>query len=143
MSADSLDAHGLLWNDSYATDHILVCADYRPTFPVGFDLVDSPVSRNVYRLQVDPNPTRGRSTITLHLPHEGAILLEVYDEQGRCVAAPFGTSGAVLSAGAHSYLWDGRAADGRNLPAGIYFISVRGRGALGDFHRSGKWTLLR
>jgi hypothetical protein len=143
MSADSLDAHGLLWNDSYATDHILVCADYRPTVPIGVEIAGGTSIRDLPSLRLDPNPAWGATRIGFDLLHEGAVLVEVYDEQGRRVAAPLGESGAVLSAGAHSYRWDGRAADGRRLPAGVYFISVHGRGALGDFHRSGKWTLLR
>jgi hypothetical protein len=143
MSPDSLAAHGLLWNDSYATDHILVCADYRPASQTGIDHADGSAIDKANRLRLDPNPAWEHTRIGFDLPRSGTVLLEVYDERGRRVAAPLGSSGVSVPAGAFSCLWDGSGIDGRKLAAGVYFVRVRGRGALGDFRSSGKWILLR
>ena len=145
MSADSLAAHGLLASDSYATDHILVCADFRPLVPIGVadGFSGGRVPRQAGRLRLDPNPGGCRASIAFDLPCDGAVCIDVFDSRGRRVATPLGTSTVTLPAGSFSCLWDGKGIDGRTVPAGTYYIRLRGRDAFGPFVRSEKWTLLR
>ena len=69
-----------------------------------------------------PNPSRGAVRLTLELPAPTAVEAAIYDLSGRRVA---GLHSGSLPAGRHSLKWDGRGADGRALPAGVYFARVR------------------
>lgn len=69
-----------------------------------------------------PNPTRRSSTLSLVLAEPAATTLTVYDASGRAVRT---LADGPLSGGAHTMAWDGRAEDGRSVPAGVYFVDVR------------------
>jgi len=56
------------------------------------------------------------------------VQIEIYDAGGRLVATRQGQTGA----GKHSVLWDGRAADGTALPAGLYQFNVLASDAAGQ-----------
>ena len=84
-----------------------------------------------FALRVSPNPARGATTLTW-AGAQGAVALEVIDPRGRRVAS------AVSDAGRWS--WNGAAADGAMLPAGVYF--VRARDAAGAI-ASARVTLVR
>jgi hypothetical protein len=167
MSADSLDAYGLSASDSNVTDHILVCADFRPRLADSVEEFDAgePALTEI-PLWIDPNPADSAVRFGFEIPRASEIVLEVFDAGGRRVATPIGPSGRSFSAGQMALVWDSRDAQGRRLPPGFsagqmalvwdsrdaqgrrlppgtYFIRLRGRDAHGAFQRSGKWTILR
>jgi hypothetical protein len=72
-----------------------------------------------------PNPFAERTTLTVHAASPGPVSVRVYDVRGREVAVLLER---VLPAGSHRVEWDGRAADGRRLGAGLYLVRVLGAG---------------
>jgi hypothetical protein len=74
-------------------------------------------------LQVNshPNPLSQATTITLALPTDSRVTLEIYDIQGRMVTRLL--SGAK-SAGYHEVLWEGKDDYGNAVMPGVYFCRV-------------------
>jgi len=72
-----------------------------------------------------PNPFRESVQLRLALPAAGAYRLGVYDAQGRLQRAFSGEA----AAGELSLLWDGRDAEARVAPAGLYFVRIASGGA--------------
>jgi hypothetical protein len=77
-----------------------------------------------------PGYAAGRSTTCLLLAGSGAIPLEGVDEAPGARLEIFDIRGrrvweGSLSGGSESIFWDGRNMAGRNVPAGLYFYSVR------------------
>ncbi len=71
-----------------------------------------------------PNPTRGPAAFTVRLPERTTGTLSVVGVDGRLVRRF-----AVAGTGADAVIrWDGRDAEGRALPAGIYFARLRAPG---------------
>jgi hypothetical protein len=70
-----------------------------------------------------PHPFRDQVTFTLRLPGSMRLGLDVFDVNGRRVRT-FGSR--ELPAGPHAFTWDGRADDGHEAAAGIYFLRVAG-----------------
>jgi hypothetical protein len=68
-----------------------------------------------------PNPSRGRLTIPLQLPRDGAVTVRVVDVLGRTVAV---LHDGPLAAGAHALGWAGAGGDGRPAAAGVYLVRV-------------------
>jgi hypothetical protein len=64
-----------------------------------------------------PNPFSGSTRVDYTLPQRGDVDLAVYDITGRHIATLFK---GVAEAGSHVGIWDGRTADGRLAPAGVY-----------------------
>ena len=83
-----------------------------------------------------PNPFNPRTVITFALERPARCRLVVFDLQGRQVA---NLVDADLEAGNHSVTWRAIDADGRALPSGTYFASLRA----GDYAETRKMTLLR
>jgi len=83
-----------------------------------------------------PNPTPGATTIPLVLAEAGEVDVEVFDTLGRRVAV---LQHGILSAGVHELHWAGRAADGRDAPAGVYVVRARQDGRVA----SARLTLTR
>lgn len=72
-----------------------------------------------------PNPTRSGTSFQFALSAEdlaagGAVRLRIVDIRGREVARIDGS----VQAGSQRLAWDGRAADGRLAPAGVYFAHL-------------------
>jgi hypothetical protein len=71
-----------------------------------------------------PNPARGGVKLQLWVPPgAGRISLTLHDVNGRLVRTL--TSGE-LPPGPHEVRWDGRDADGRSVPSGLYFARAAG-----------------
>jgi flagellar hook assembly protein FlgD len=62
--------------------------------------------------------------------------LVIYDLEGKTVRT---LADGRLSAGPHTYFWDGRNDTGDALPSGVYFFRLEADGA----STAGKLTLLR
>lgn len=87
-------------------------------------------------IQLFPNPTTGISTLRFRLETPGLVTSSVYDVTGRQVV----TTGPVqYSAGEHSFVWDGKNANGMDIPSGIYFYQLR----VGTSVETRKLTLIR
>ncbi len=69
-----------------------------------------------------PNPFRDATTIGLELPRRSVVRVEVFDVNGRRIAA---LHHGPLDAGVHSIPWTGRDHAGRRVAAGIYFGRIR------------------
>lgn len=79
--------------------------------------------------RVFPNPFAGSVDVSFALSRDGPAAVRVYDVGGRLVRVVLDEP---RSAGIHRVTWDGRNAEGREAPAGIYFARVRA----GDAERS-------
>jgi len=100
-------------------------ADSSSTLPTRFEL-----SQNY------PNPFNPTTTITLSLPQESKVSLEVYDITGRKVRTLLKEA---LPAGVHKISWDGRNENGEAVGSGVYIYRV----VAGAFKESRKMALLR
>jgi hypothetical protein len=87
-------------------------------------------------LATTQNPVRGAARVDFALPEAGDVTLRVFDVSGRNVASILRSG---LSAGTHSLEWNTRDANGRSVPAGVYFYRVESVGASKTF----KLTVLR
>jgi hypothetical protein len=72
-------------------------------------------------LGVSPQPSRGSVELSCRLPRAGQARIGFYDAEGRRVAS---RAPVDRPAGEWRVRWDGRDADGRRLPAGMYFALV-------------------
>ncbi len=88
-------------------------------------LLDAPpAGRPLHTLSLmaaTPNPARASTTFRFTLPSAGDVELEIVDVRGGRV---WYERRAALAAGEHALAWDGKAADGRDAPAGVYFARV-------------------
>ena len=75
-----------------------------------------------------PNPASARVYIAWELPRAQAVTVELFDVRGRRLRA---WAPGVLAAGPHEREWNARDANGAPLPAGVYWIRVRGSGIEG------------
>ena len=70
---------------------------------------------------VGPNPVTGATRVSYALVRAGAASLNIYDATGRQVRS---LVSGILKAGAYMVSWDGRNADGRLVPAGVYYVRL-------------------
>ncbi len=75
-----------------------------------------------------PNPFNPRTRLTAELTASGTISLEIFDVRGRRVATL--ADAEAVTSGPHTWLWDGRGADGRPVAAGIYRARLSGLGEI-------------
>ncbi len=91
----------------------------------GLDVEDNaPTAVHSALLPIVPNPARDHTRIVYELSSAADIRLDVHDVSGRRVRT---LASGVFRPGRHELTWDGRTADGRPLPAGIYFLRLAGR----------------
>ncbi len=83
-----------------------------------------------------PNPFNPSTTIQFDLPKAADCLLEIINILGRTV---YQTSRRELSAGRHTFVWDGKNSDGQPVASGLYFFRFKTDG----FAASKKMVLLR
>ena len=65
-----------------------------------------------------PNPMRERFAVATRWAPGQAVVLTLFDPQGRRVAVVFGKAGETL-------VWDGRDSDGRRAKPGVYLYRLR------------------
>jgi len=82
-----------------------------------------------------PNPTDGATSIAFTIGAERAASLRVFSVSGREVSR---VSAGVRPPGRNEIPWDGRDAEGRRLPAGLYLYRLESGGST----RTGKLLLL-
>ncbi len=68
-----------------------------------------------------PNPFNPRTTIAYEMPGPGYVRLQVFDVRGRVVRT---LVDGPADPGRHETVWDGRDANGRELPSGSYLLRL-------------------
>ncbi len=92
--------------------------------PVG--IAESGVPPTAYQLtQNTPNPFAAATTISYQLPKASEVSLKIYDATGRVVRTLVDES---RKAGYYTAYWDGRDAQGVEVPTGVYFYRFRADG---------------
>ena len=80
-----------------------------------------------YRLLPNfPNPFNPETALRVELPRAGRVALEVYDAAGQRVRS---LVDGWLPAGVHTFTWDGRDTQGRELGSGVYLARLKAGGA--------------
>ena len=95
---------------------------------------DIPVAK--LGLYAAPNPFNPQTTITLYLKEATSGDIRIYDVRGRLVAEMYR---GPLSAGANSFVWQGKDTAGRSVASGAYWVQAR----TGDQSLTMKVLLLR
>jgi hypothetical protein len=67
---------------------------------------------------VCPNPFNPSTSIKIDVPKNGIVSLSIYNINGQKIRE---LANLVLSAGNHSFIWDGRDSSGNTVSAGVYF----------------------
>lgn len=87
--------------------------------------VEEQIAQRVPMLLASPNPLRERTEIRYRVLDERPIRLAVHDVTGREVRL---LTGQAQTPGDHTLVWDGRDADGRDVPSGVYFCRLETAG---------------
>ena len=82
-----------------------------------------PVRRDSRFISVAPNPANGPVTIRYEIPVDESITVEVFNTAGERVAL---VSRRIEFRGLRSKVWDLRDDNGHVIPAGLYFLRIRG-----------------
>lgn len=85
---------------------------------------------------VFPNPFVQATTLIYELPDPAPVTIDIYDVGGRRIRQ---LAAGPQSAGVHNVEWDGRDADGRPVPAGLYVYTFEMPG----FRRTRKLTRIQ
>lgn len=99
--------------------HMLLgsCANVMPT-----GTLETPATPLAFSLEPpSPNPSCGKLVLAFTLPSAGHVSFAIHDAQGRLVRSLLD---GTRPAGSHWVPWDGRAADGRTAPPGVYFARL-------------------
>lgn len=83
-----------------------------------------------------PNPFNPTTTISFEIPQSGNVTLQIFNSLGQFVRTL--TSGD-LSAGRHSFVWDGRDDSNNDVASGIYFYKL----TAGTFSQTSRMVLLK
>jgi flagellar hook assembly protein FlgD len=68
-----------------------------------------------------PNPFNTSTVLRYYLPQADLVLMQIYDSRGREVSR---LADHQMDAGYHQITWQGKAADGRELPSGLYIVRL-------------------
>ncbi|RKZ22384.1 hypothetical protein DRQ16_02450, partial [bacterium] len=80
------------------------------------------------KMEVVPNLSQRDVRVVYELPHDGKVSIEIYNVSGRRVKELFR---GYQKTGTHELIWDGRDEKGKKVPAGVYWIVVKGEGETG------------
>ncbi len=95
--------------------------DVALTFPVSA-AGEQPATQRIALHPVRPNPASGSASLVLELPHSAPVEVRVFDAAGRRVRV---LHTGELTAGRHSFTWDGQTADGARAGSGVYWVKAR------------------
>lgn len=107
------------------SDLAILNAVFGTSCPTAVGVGEPPPAR-FHLAPVAPNPSRGAVTLVFELASRAAVRLDVLDLLGRRVHTLLG--GAVLAAGAHRRVWDGRTDAGAIAPPGVYRVRLASGG---------------
>jgi flagellar hook assembly protein FlgD len=86
---------------------------------------DQEKSRIAHNAEVGPNPFNAKLNISFELPAEGDVAVAVFNVRGLKVRS---LTQERLPAGEYVVSWYGRDDAGRELPSGVYFLSIETMG---------------
>ena len=89
--------------------------------------VDAPALDTAILRQNYPNPFNPSTTLQFSLPTSGKASLDIYNLKGQRIKSI--CSDLHLTAGNHSFPWDGRNEQGEPVASGIYFSRLRYNGS--------------
>jgi hypothetical protein len=69
-----------------------------------------------------PNPFNNETTIKIYMPRNSKVELSVYNLLGEKIRMLYNDR---ISAGFHTFRWDGKGHRGEPLPSAIYFYQLR------------------
>ena len=81
----------------------------------------NPLPRKIQIEYNYPNPFNDATKINFFLPNTEFVKINIYDNLGRFIRQLLAKR---LSAGKYEIQWDGRSADEKTVPSGIYFCSL-------------------
>ncbi len=114
----ALDNHGFghiaFWNDSDGDDEIYYAKSNEPLFT---GIEEKGVALPKTFLKVYPNPSKGFSVISYHLPAKSRADIGIYDATGRLI------KNFRAEPGSHRVIWHTD-----NLPSGVYFCRLTTKG---------------
>jgi hypothetical protein len=87
-------------------------------------------------MQNFPNPFNPMTTLAFDMAQAGSVTIKIYDVSGRLVATVLNAQKAI---GRHTIEWNGKDANGSNVPSGIYFYRMKTAG----YEATKKMILLR
>lgn len=83
-----------------------------------------------------PNPFNPTTTVSLYLPSDAAVKVEIYNILGRVVKT---LADDYFSAGTHEFQWNGTDGNGNKVASGIYFYRVES----GSYSQAKKMLLMK
>ena len=83
---------------------------------------ESKVREKRIKIMIYPNPFNSSVTIQYFLKKEEKLLLTLYDVKGKQVKI---LSNTIETAGVKSIKWDSKDRNGKRVPSGLYFVSLR------------------
>ncbi|MFC1476847.1 FlgD immunoglobulin-like domain containing protein [candidate division KSB1 bacterium] len=90
---------------------------------LGKHVMDDQIAPNGFELDQNyPNPFNPSTTIAIGLPHSANVTLKIYDVSGVLVNTLVSGN---LSAGIHSFFWDGTNSSGQQVSSGIYIYRLQ------------------
>ena len=83
-----------------------------------------------------PNPFNASTSISYSIAENSRVKLEIFDILGKQITSLVDKQ---QTAGAYEVKWDCRTADGKTVPAGVYFYKI----TAGDYKKTNKMLLLK
>ena len=108
---------------------------YKYVDPAGIDS-DMHIQTQDLNITAYPNPFNPTTTINYSLKENSRVSLKIYNIRGQKVK---NLVNEVLTAGKHSFIWNGRDSNDKRVSSGIYFYKMKA----GDFQKVRKMILLR
>jgi len=87
--------------------------------------IDARADRRGFVGGPSPNPTAGRTSFRFAMRETGDVRVVVYDARGRRVAVVVDRR---IAAGTYVAAWNGKAAAGSPVPAGVYYLKLQAPG---------------
>jgi len=111
----------------YASDHLPVIAKF--CYPTGSIVENNePIARKI-SLVAYPNPFNSTTRIRATLPEPGRYKLSIFNLRGEKVFSK--TLYSNINGDIKEVVWESTLRDGKNIPAGIYFIKISNNKGLG------------
>lgn len=88
----------------------------------GYDPPDPILPRDFKLSRNYPNPFNGLTRISYEIPQAASVHLAIYDLLGREIVV---LENSNQEAGFYNAIWDGRDAEGRELPSGVYLYRLQ------------------
>jgi len=138
--ADMPDQSGQIYGICYWGEYIYIAHNfhiYRMYVgpPVAND--DSSTPAMEVKLTCYPNPFRGNTNIAIKQIDNSPTTIAVYNFRGQLIRTVVNQQ--VLSPGEHTFVWDGKTDEGKQVAAGIYFCKV----TAGSFSSTRKMVMLK